>query len=374
MNTRNSERLKQGRGRLNGRLRLLWFWLLLGLLHSLVSWAASADPFESHLVSWSAAGVTVEGTLTGPVHGEGVPGVLLIAGSGPTDRDWNSEGLSGQNGSGRLLAEALSARGIVVLRYDKRGTGQTQAHPPHRWEDYTAEQQGGLEFLSKTGQVDPRRIYVLGHSEGALHALQLSQRTNIQLAGVGLLAAPGRRLDQLIEAQFLSAHRAAGITPAPQHVELLAAMLASMRSNSDGPPAQVLESRLLSGLARALFDPTERFFLADLIDFDPLEATARLKIPLLLMGGGKDIQTDDEFDLGPLIEAAQAGTSPRVRVYRLPASDHMLKHERRPRSLIQKVGRAPAYNEPTRSLDSAVVPALVDWIRTQPTKWAALSP
>ena len=147
----------------------------------------------------------MQGTLTLPVHGQGIPGVLLIAGSGPSDRDWNSEGLSGQNGSGRLLAEALSAHGIVVLRYDKRGTGQTQAHPPHRWEDYTAEQKGGLEFLSKTGQVDPSRIYVLGHSEGALHALRLSQKTDIKLAGVGLLAAPGRRLAQLIEAQFLSA-------------------------------------------------------------------------------------------------------------------------------------------------------------------------
>jgi hypothetical protein len=295
----------------------------------------------------------------------------LIAGSGPSDRDWNSEGLSGQNGSGRLLAEALSAHGIVVLRYDKRGTGQTPAHPPHRWEHFTAEQQGGLEFLSKTGRVDPSRIYVLGHSEGALHALKLSQKTDIKLAGVGLLAAPGRRLDQLIEAQFISAHAAAGITPAKQDVELLATLMGSLRSNSDAPPEQALENRLLSGLARALFDPTERFFLADLIEFDPLEAVARSKIPLLLMAGGKDIQMDDETDLGPLIEAAQAGTSPLVRVNRLPTSDHMLKHERRPRSLIQKAGRAPAYNEPTRSLDSAVVPALVDWIRRESTKFPA---
>jgi len=270
-----------------------------------------------------------------------------------------------------LLAEALSAHGIVVLRYDKRGTGQTPAHPPHRWEHYTAEQQGGLQFLSKTGLVDPGRIYVLGHSEGALHALRLSQKTDIELAGVGLLAAPGRSLDQLIEAQFFSAHASAGITPAQKDVELLAAMMASLRLNLDAPPDQALENRLLSGLAQALFDPAERSFLADLIEFDPLEAVARSKIPLLLMAGGKDIQMDYESDLDPLIQAAQAGTSPLVHVNRLEASDHMLKHERRPRSLIQKTGRAPSYNEATRSLDSAVVPAILAWIGSQSTKLSA---
>src|SRR5206468_511457 len=61
---------------------------------------------------------TIPGTLTRPAHGTG-PGLLLMAGSGPTDRDWTSPLLAGKNGSARQLAEALAARGIVSLRFDK---------------------------------------------------------------------------------------------------------------------------------------------------------------------------------------------------------------------------------------------------------------
>lgn len=350
------------RGRSADRLRSWVLFLILILWMPLVGAAESLDELESQPASWAAAGITVHGTLTLPVRGDELAAVLLIAGSGPSDRDWNSPGLAGENGSGRLIARALAARGVAVLRYDKRGTGETQASPPHTWDDFTAEQTQGLEVLRRHARVDAKRIYVVGHSEGALHALRLSQQRGAGLAGVGLLVSPGRSMGELIRAQYRSAHEAAGHVPQAADLTLLDSVLDSVRSGSEQAPQPALDHPQFSALTRALFDPTEHRFLSEILDFDPRSATARLKIPLLLVGAGKDVQLDQETDLSALSQAARRSMSPRVRIHRLALADHMLKLDRRPLNLIRKAGRAPAYNDPTRTLDPAVVSALLEWI------------
>jgi hypothetical protein len=78
---------------------------------------------ESSEVNWQLDSTTVYGTLVRPVGPGPFPAVVMVAGSGPTDRDWNSPLLPGTNGSARLLAEALARAGIASLRYDKRGSG-----------------------------------------------------------------------------------------------------------------------------------------------------------------------------------------------------------------------------------------------------------
>src|SRR5258707_12555054 len=74
-------------------------------------------------VSWTLDSTTVYGTLVRPSGSGPFPAVVMVAGSGPTDRDWNSPLLPGTNGSARLLAEALARAGIASLRYDKRASG-----------------------------------------------------------------------------------------------------------------------------------------------------------------------------------------------------------------------------------------------------------
>lgn len=74
-------------------------------------------------VSWTLDGIDMFGTITAPAGDGPFPAVVLVAGSGPTDRDWNSPMLPGTNGSGRLLAESLAEHGFASLRYDKRASG-----------------------------------------------------------------------------------------------------------------------------------------------------------------------------------------------------------------------------------------------------------
>src|SRR5512142_662953 len=87
---------------------------------------------ESTEVSWSLDATTVYGTLVRPSGVVPFPAVVMVAGSGPTDRDWNTPLLPGTNGSARLLAEALAQAGIASLRYDKRPSG------PHLQENMQA--------------------------------------------------------------------------------------------------------------------------------------------------------------------------------------------------------------------------------------------
>src|SRR5947209_18560620 len=78
---------------------------------------------ESSEITWQLGETSVYGTLVRPVGPGPFPAVVMVAGSGPTDRDWNSPLLPGTNGSARLLAEAIARAGIASLRYDKRASG-----------------------------------------------------------------------------------------------------------------------------------------------------------------------------------------------------------------------------------------------------------
>ena len=97
------------------------------LIFGLISGCGSAELEPIHTVSeevnWKIGETTVYGTITRPDDNTIHPSILFIAGSGPTDRDWNSPLLLGTNGSGRLLAEALASKGFITLRYDKRVSG-----------------------------------------------------------------------------------------------------------------------------------------------------------------------------------------------------------------------------------------------------------
>ncbi|MCQ9166136.1 S9 family peptidase [Arthrobacter sp. STN4] len=81
-------------------------------------------------VSWELDGITMAGTVARPDGGGPFPAVVLVAGSGPNDRDWCSPLLPGANGSGRLFAEALAIAGFASIRYDKRVSG------PHAMQNF----------------------------------------------------------------------------------------------------------------------------------------------------------------------------------------------------------------------------------------------
>src|SRR5262249_44124293 len=131
-----------------GRPMVYFVILAVAFTSGLMTADTARSPIVSEDITFVAAGRTIPGTLVHPEPVRG-PGVLLLAGSGPTDRDWNSPLLPGKNGSARLLAEALAARGMTVLRFDKAFSGKNPNLPitDLTLDTYRDEASAALDFL-----------------------------------------------------------------------------------------------------------------------------------------------------------------------------------------------------------------------------------
>jgi pimeloyl-ACP methyl ester carboxylesterase len=317
-------------------------------------------------VTFDAAGTTVHGTLTRPSGSGPFPALLLIAGSGPTDRDWNSTLLPGKNGSGQLLAEALGRRGVVVLRYDKRGTGETEFSGELSWDDYLAEQRAGLALLASRDSVDRSRIYPAGHSEGGIHAVRLAQDPGTPLAGLILLATPGRTMMDTVIGQVRAQIRLGGAS-AEEEERLTGALRMVLEQVAAG---EEIDLSLLGGdlgllsIAIAFQQKAARDFIQEVLVFDPASALAASGLPSLILTGKKDMQVKPSPD-SDLLETAALGAGLPVFRIDIPDTDHTLKKETTP---LDQLGpqMAANYNAADRELHPLVVPTIAEWLQNRP--------
>lgn len=324
-------------------------------------------PIVSEEITFVAGGRTIPGTLVHPESGTG-PAVLLLAGSGPTDRDWNSSLMPGKNGSARLLAEALAARGMSVLRFDKAFSGRNPNLPiaDLTLDTYRDEASAALDYLGTRPEVDPRRIFVAGHSEGGIHALRLAEARADRIRGVILLSAPGRSLREVLEVQMehnvLSAFK---LTPEQMEAEM-APIRTALRSFAAGEtvdPKSASSRPQVLFILNALMAPMVARIGRALAAFEPAQAAAALAVPMLVFQGGKDVQVDPVEDAERLVAARRAAHKP-VEYHLSPMADHVLKFE--PRS-VEEVRASPqtlvaGYNAPDRTLVADLVDTLARWI------------
>jgi len=275
---------------------------------------------------------TIAGTLLLPATCP-CPVVLIIAGSGPTDRDGNSPLLPGANNSLKYLAEALAAKGIASVRYDKRGIGASRAamqggEAELRFDDYVDDAAGWLAKL----RADHRftTVSVVGHSEGSLIGMIAARRAKAD-AFVSIAGA-GRRAGAIIHEQL-----AARVPP-----ELLAAadrtiaQLERGETPDSAPPA-----------LGALFRPSVQPYLISWFKYDPAAEIAKLTIPTLIVQGTTDIQVSvaDAKALG----AAQ----PKATLVIVDGMNHVMKSVP-----ADQAAQVKSYGDPTLP----VVPQLVDAI------------
>ncbi len=149
---------------------------------------------EDVVVHNSAAGVDLAGTLTLPKTGAPFPAVILIAGSGPFDRD---ETISGHKPF-LVLADHFTRDGIAVLRYDKRGIGKsTGSADSSTTLDFASDAQAAVQYLKSRKDIDPNRIGLLGHSEGAMIAPYLAVQSP-DIKWLVLLGAPATNGEQTL--------------------------------------------------------------------------------------------------------------------------------------------------------------------------------
>ncbi|WP_246101921.1 alpha/beta hydrolase [Methylobacterium terricola] len=265
----------------------------------------------------------------------GAPVVLIVPGSGPTDRDGNNPG-GVAAGTYRLLAEGLAERGIASLRIDKRGMfgSRPAASDPNAVTlgDYVDDVRAWIAEIRRREAAAP--VWLLGHSEGGLVALAAAAGGPLGLAGVILAAAPGRPLGAVLREQLAANPANAGLMD--EALGVLARLERGERVDSVSP------------VLRPLFRPEVQDFLISLLRVDPAALIAGLRGPVLILQGGLDLQVG-RADAETLHRA-----NPASRLVLLPEANHVFKAV----AADDRAANIAAYRDPALPLAPGLVEAV----------------
>ncbi|MGE5561826.1 MAG: alpha/beta hydrolase [Bacillota bacterium] len=272
--------------------------------------------------------------------GKAAPVVLVIPGSGPTDRDGNNP-LGVTAAPYRLLAEALAARGVSTVRIDKRGLfGSKQAvADPNKVTiaDYAADAHAWVAAIrERTGAPC---VWLLGHSEGSLIALAAAQQPQ-GICGVISVSGAGRRLSDVLREQLRSN---------PANAPLLDSANAALDALEKGQHVDV--TGMNPALLR-LFAPQVQDFLIDNFRHDPAKLAASLQVPLLIVQGERDLQ------VAAADAKSLAAAQPKAKLVLIPAMNHVLKDV----ATDARAANAATYSDPSLPVDSTLVDAIAAFV------------
>ena len=278
------------------------------------------------------------GTLLAPAKGQ--PVVLIIPGSGPTDRDGNSPlGISAS--SYRLLADDLAMRGIGTLRIDKRGMFGSAAavEDPNAVTvaDYVEDVAAWIMTARRETGTDC--VWLAGHSEGGLVALSAAGQVD-NLCGLVLMAAPGRPLGTILREQF---------NANPMNAPILPDAMAAIDALEAGKRIDVSE---MHPALQGVFAPQVQGFLIDMLARDPAALIANTDLPVLIVQGDADIQValaDGE---------ALAKSQPDARYVSLAGVNHVLKDV----GQVDRAQNIASYANPDLPIAPAVTAAIADFV------------
>lgn len=277
---------------------------------------------------------TLHGTLLFPASTTGpVPVALIIAGSGPTDRDGNSAHFPGKNNALKMVAEELAKQGIASVRYDKRGMAASMAAGMGRQESdvrftmFVDDAVGWLELLRADKRFS-RRI-VVGHSEGSLIGIMAAQRSPTSV--VVSLSGAGRPIADALEEQL-----SRGLSPELQtEARRILSELKAGRTVDSVPPQ-----------LRVVFRPSVQPYMISWMSIDPARELSRLTIPVLVVQGTTDIQIS-VADAQRLVK-----DNPHATLEIIEGMNHVLKQVR------DTTQPPPSYYDPTLALHPRLIEVL----------------
>lgn len=319
-------------------------------------------------VSFQSGADTIYGSFMSPASAvEPGAAALIISGSGPTDRNGNSGALTSMN-TNLNLATTLAASGIPSLRYDKLGSGTTGlgAHAPDEavgLELFLQEARDAVAFLAGQPNVDPARLILVGHSEGALFALLLAHEMSAAgtpPAALILVSPLGIRyldlLTQQLTVQLKAAVAAGQIAEdeASAAVAELAVIVDSLRTTGELPET------IAHPVLAPLFPPTAARFLAEADATDPANVAAALPVtlPVLVLHGGKDEQVSADHINHLMAGFAEAGNEAAMRVD-LADANHLMK------VIAGEPNAAVDYANPDLPFSAGAIAAIAAFLRDQ---------
>ena len=290
-------------------------------------------------------GFSLAGTLSRPAQASAprLPAVALVGGSGPADRDSLAFGIPilGQ------IAGALADAGFIVVRYDKRGIGQSGGRAESAsLADYAEDVRATVRMLSDRKDVDPKRIALIGHSEGGLVALMAAAKEK-RLAGVALIATPGITGADVVLAQQQHLLNRMTLTPEEKQAKVEA--------------QKKIHDAVITGKGLELLPPDVRRTVdtaefQSLLTSDPAKLVASVRQPLLIVQGGLDTQIEPQ-NADRLEALARARkNAPPVDVVKVPTVNHLL--------VPATTGEADEYGTlKDKQVSQQVTEALVTWLK-----------
>ena len=285
---------------------------------------------------------TLYGSLVLPKSDKPVPVVLIIAGSGPTDRDGNNT-QAGRNDGLKKLAWRLAQSNIASVRFDKRGIAQSlPAAPDERTLTLDQYVTDAVAWGQKL-KADPRfgDVYVLGHSEGALIASLAAPR--MDATGVISIAGTARPVGQVLREQLQRNHLPPSLLQ--RSFELIHTLEAA-RTDDNVPQA-----------LQVIFRPSVQPYLISLLRYDPAKAFAALTMPALIIQGTHDIQVD--VNDARSLKAAK----PNADLTLIDGMNHVMRIV--PMDMKRQI---QSYNDPNQRLSSELGDAIVRFITKVSTR------
>ena len=322
------------------------------------------------------ASAHISGTLTTPPGRGPVPVALLITGSGQQDRD---ETLFDHKPFA-VLADYLTRRGIAVLRVDDRGTGSSSGGTYGLISaDFAMDVVAGIDYLKTRADVNPKKIGLIGHSEGGMLAPMAAAQRPDDVAFMVLLAAPGVPGLDLLATQNTALLKSTGVdlriaesygtlyrTMAKAAVDFpdsatayQPATTAFMNWRATVPPSAVAEltgatdeqssGRFVGVLMNAFRSP----YMNHLLAYDPAVNISGIKCPVLALNGEKDVQVDAALNL-TAIDRAVSATNKRVTTQVMPGLNHLFQH--------CKTCTVAEYSELTETFAPQALQLIGDWL------------
>jgi len=301
--------------------------------------------------------VTLAGTLTKPKEAGKFPAVVLVTGSGPQDRN---ETLMGHEPF-KVLADYLTKNNIIVLRYDDRGVGKSKGDfSKGTTGDFGKDALAAVNFLRKQIKVDPMRVGIIGHSEGALISTILAGQETSGLNFIISLAGPAIKMDSLMLLQNEAVMKSQGKSITQDELKLIRKNYEIMASDLSGEEAfDAILNNMKSVPGKqnaeeadqlgALVTPWFRYF----IKIDPIPFIKKIKIPVYAAFGGKDVQVPAVPNMESLKTNLPKNKKSEVKVY--PNLNHLFQNA--------KTGAVNEYSEIEETLSTELLEDITKWIK-----------
>jgi pimeloyl-ACP methyl ester carboxylesterase len=320
------------------------------------------------------ANITLGGTLTCPKQDYPTPAVILISGSGAEDRN---ETVFGHKPF-LVLADYLTRRGITVLRVDDRGIGDSTGNYRESTNaDFASDIISGIAYLKNQKEVNPKKIGLIGHSEGGVIAPMVASN-NPDVAFIVLMAGPGIPLEEILYMQGELIARANNVSEeliAKQRKiqEIMFSIIKKERNleNAEKDMRKAISDELKDLKAKNLpissqtsIDAQIKSVLSpwfrDFLTYDPKIALRKVKCAVLALNGEKDLQVPPKENMGAIEQALKESGNSNYKIIELPSLNHLFQ--------TAQTGSVNEYAQIEETIAPVALKVIGDWIIEQSGK------